>query len=594
MQNNKVEEKVESNVSEIEVKRHSSAHILGQAVLELFPDAKLGIGPAIDNGFYYDFDLSKPLSSDDLQKIEDRMYEIKKQDLAINQVMIPRDEAIDMLNQKGQIYKAELLNDIKDEQISFFKTGDVFEDMCKGPHVKSTGMIGIFKLTTTAAAYWKGDEKRPSLQRIYGIEFDTQEEVDKYFLMLEEAKKRDHRTLGKELGLFIFSDLVGKGLPLWTKKGATIRREIERFIVDEEIKRGYDHVYTPDIAKIDLYKKSGHYPYYKDSMYAPIVIDEEEFMLRPMTCPHHFQIYSSEKRSYRELPMRIAELAKLYRYEQSGELSGLMRVRSFCLADAHIIATKAQATDEINKALDLIEFANGIFGLKPNEDYWYRLSLGDRKDTKKYFKDDAAWDHAEGILRDLLKTRSVKSYEAEGEAAFYGPKLDIQMKNILGKEETAFTVQYDFVMPKRFELRYTDENGMEVEPIVIHRSSVGCIERTIALLIERYAGAFPVWLAPTQVVLIPIGDKHVEYAKQLQKKMNALNMRVELDSRPERMQSRIRDAQMQKVPYMLVMGDKEVENDSVAVRPRIGKDMGMMKTEEFILKLKAEIDEKKL
>ncbi len=581
-------------VSDIEKKRHTSAHVLAQAVLELYPGAKLGIGPAIENGFYYDFELPNTLGMDDLKAIEDKMYEIKKKDLPLSQKFIEKEEALNMLNISGQTYKAELLHEIPDEKISFFSTGDQFSDMCKGPHVESTGKIGIFKLTTVASAYWRGDEKRPVLQRVYGVEFDSEEELDKYFELLEEAKRRDHRTLGKELGLFLFSDLVGKGLPLWTVKGATIRRELERFIVDEEIKRGYEHVYTPDIAKIDLYKKSGHYPYYKDSMYAPITIEEEEYMLRPMTCPHHFQIYASQKRSYRELPMRIAELAKLYRYEQSGELSGLMRVRSFCLADAHIIAKKEQAIDEINKALDLIEYAAGVFGLKPNEDYSYRLSLGDRKNEEKYFKDDKAWDYAEDQLREVLKTRSVKSVEAPAEAAFYGPKIDIQMRNILGKEETAFTVQYDFVMPKRFELKFTNEEGNDEEPIVIHRSSIGAIERIIALLIERYAGVFPLWLSPVHAKIIPIGEKHVEYAKGVQSKMKELGLRVEIDVRPERMQAKIRDAQVEKIPYMLVIGDKEMENDSIAVRPRTGKDMGMMKTDDFIREVLEEIKTKKI
>lgn len=399
----------------------------------------------------------------------------------------------------------------------------------------------------------------------------------------------DHKKLGKELDLFTFSDIVGKGLPLWTPKGATIRRELERWVVDEEIKDGYQHVYTPDIANLALYKKSGHYPYYKDSMYAPIVIDEDEYMLRPMTCPHHFELYLSRPHSYKELPVRYAELAKLYRYEQSGELMGLLRVRSFCLADAHIIAKKDQAKSEINRVLNLIEKMVGVLGLQPDKDYWYRLSLGERSDDKKYFKDDAAWDHAESVLREVLKERKSKFIEAPNEAAFYGPKIDIQMKNANSKEDTAFTVQYDFVMPQRFNLVYTNEHGQEEQPIVIHRSSIGAIERVIALLIEHYAGAFPAWLSPVQVVVLPISDKHSEYAKSVVAKMKEQDIRVELNDKNEPLNARIRDAEMQKIPYILVVGDKEIESESVSIRHRGQKESSVQKLQEFTNQLKADI-----
>jgi threonyl-tRNA synthetase len=408
----------------------------------------------------------------------------------------------------------------------------------------------------------------------------------------EELKDRDHKRLGRELDLFTFSDTVGKGLPLWTPKGATIRRILERFIVDEEIKRGYLHVYTPDIAKLDLYKKSGHYPYYKDSMYAPIVIDDEEFMLRPMTCPHHFELYLSQPHSYRELPIRFAEVAKLYRYEQSGELMGLQRVRSFCLADAHIICRKGQAENEINAVLDLIDFACNTFGLEQGKEYSYRLSLGDRKDTKKYYQDDASWDSAENALRSVLKKRKAHFVEAENEAAFYGPKIDIQMKNVNGKEDTAFTVQYDFVMPKRFKLTYINEEGKDEEPVVVHRSSIGAIERVIAFLIEHYAGAFPLWLSPVQVKLVPIGEKHVEYAKKVAEELAGHHIRAELDSRPERMQAKIREATLQKIPYIGIIGDKEIEAGKVAVRTREAKDIGAITISQFIHKLLDEIENK--
>ena len=391
----------------------------------------------------------------------------------------------------------------------------------------------------------------------------------------------DHKKLGKELDLFTFSDTVGKGLPLWTPKGSVVRRELERWVVDEEIKDGYLHVYTPDIAKLDLYKKSGHYPYYKDSMYAPIQIEDEEFMLRPMTCPHHFELFLSRPHSYKELPVRYAELAKLYRFEQSGELMGLQRVRSFCLADAHIIAKKDQAKFEINRVLDLIDRLAKVMGLKQGENYNYRLSLGDRENTQKYYKDDAAWDYAEDILRQVLVERKSRFVEAKDEAAFYGPKIDIQMKNVNGKEDTAFTVQYDFVMPKRFELSYINEKGEQEQPIVIHRSSIGAIERVIAFLIEHYGGVFPAWLAPVQVVVLPISDKHQDYAKSVAKELKQDNIRVEVNDKNEPLNARVRDAEIQKVPYVIVTGDKEVEQQSVTVRTRGQKETQTKKLEDF-------------
>ncbi len=410
----------------------------------------------------------------------------------------------------------------------------------------------------------------------------------------EELKDRDHKKLGKELDLFTFSDVVGKGLPLWTPKGSVIKRILERWVVDEEINDGYQHVSTPDLAKLDLYRKSGHYPYYKDSMYAPIQIDDEEFMLRPMSCPHHFELYLSRPRSYKELPVRFAEIAKLYRYEKSGELMGLQRVRSFCLADAHIIARPDQVKSEINKVLDLIEKMAKVLGLVPQEDYWYRLSLGDRKDTKKYFKDDAAWDHAEKTLREVLKERKGEFVEAPAEAAFYGPKIDIQMKNVNGKEDTAFTVQYDFVFPKRFNLNYINEGGKEDQAVVIHRSSIGAIERVIAYLIEKYAGAFPVWLSPIQVKILPITDKNRKYAERVEKKLKEEGIRVEVDDRNETLQAKIRDAQLKKIPYMIILGEKEESAKKVSVRPREGKDLGQMDLEKFLSLVKDKVDQKSL
>lgn len=410
----------------------------------------------------------------------------------------------------------------------------------------------------------------------------------------EVLAENDHRRLGRELDLFTFSDLVGSGLPLWTPKGATIRRILERFIIDTEITWGYHHVYTPDIAKLDLYKTSGHYPYYKDSMYAPITIDEHEFMLRPMTCPHHFQLYADRPRSYRELPMRIAELAKLYRYEGSGELSGLIRVRSFCLADSHIFcAGKKQAISEMGKALDLIEYIANIFGLTFGTDYWYRLSLGDRKDEKKFYKNDAAWEEGEGLIRELLKNRKVHFQESVGEAAFYGPKIDIQMKDIRGKENTAFTVQYDFCLPDRFNLTYIDTDGQEKRTLVVHRSSIGAIERVMAFLIEHYKGAFPLWLAPVQVKLLPISENHVGYANEVKSELVKSGIRVKLDNSDESLGKKVRNAKIEKVPYFIVLGNQEVSGKTLSVEHRDGEKIGTLTPQDFTNRLQKEIIEKK-
>lgn len=411
---------------------------------------------------------------------------------------------------------------------------------------------------------------------------------------MSELNKNDHREIGKDLDLFTFSDTVGKGLPLYTEKGTAIRRELERFIVDEEIKRGYKHVSTPDIAKIDLYKKSGHYPYYKDTMYSPIDIDGEEFMLRPMTCPHHYELYLSKPHSYKEFPIRIAELAKLYRYEASGNLAGLVRVRSFCLADAHILcANDKQSSDEILKALDLIQYVAGVFGLKKGDDFWYRLSLGDRKDDKKYFKDDKAWDNAENILREVLKNQDVRYYEAENEAAFYGPKIDVQMKDKRGQENTAFTVQYDFLGAGRFNLMYADSDGKDkLVSAIIHRSSIGAIERIMAFLIEHYEGAFPTWLSPVQAIVLPISDKHLEYANNVYKQLIDSGIRAEIDTNNETLGKKIRDAKLQKIPYLLVVGDKEVESNEITVETRTEKGTSIT-LDKFLQNIKKEIVDKK-
>ncbi|MEK7658523.1 MAG: threonine--tRNA ligase [Patescibacteria group bacterium] len=597
----------------IEKIRHSLSHIMAEAVLEFWPKTKLGIGPAIENGFYYDFQLTKPLEPDDLKKIEEKMRELILQNQKFKKEEISKIKAKKIF--KDQPYKLELIKELPGKTVSIYtipaNTGNSreFVDLCKGPHVKSTNEINpkAFKLTKIAGAYWKGSEKNKMLTRIYGLAFETEKELQDYIKMQEEAEKRDHRVLGKKLDLFVFSDLVGKGLPLFTEKGSAIRRELEGLVVDEEIKRGYKHVYTPELAKVDLYKKSGHYPYYKDTMYPVMKVDEEELILRPMTCPHHYQLYLAKPRSYRELPFKIAELAKQFRYEKSGELTGLIRVRSFCLADSHIICQPEKIEEEINNVLDLIDHMAKIFDLELNTDYRYRLSLGDRKDSKKYYKDDKAWNYAENILRKVLKNRNAPFFEAKNEAAFYGPKIDIQMKNFAGKEETAFTVQYDFVGPKRFSLVYTDKDGKDKEAIVIHRSSIGAIERTMAFLIEKYEGAFPLWLSPVQVAVIPISEKHFDYAKKIEKELKEKKIRIELKSENETLGKKIREAEMQKIPYLLIVGDKEISANAVSVRKRgeglarsaaperamAEGDLGQMPLEKFIDKVKGEIENKK-
>jgi threonyl-tRNA synthetase len=563
--------------------RHSAAHVMAEAVQSMFPDAKFGIGPTIEDGFYYDFDLPRTLTPEDLPVIEAKMKEIVKGNFPFTKEMVTKEEARKLFTK--QPYKLELIDELPEEKVTIYRQGN-FVDMCRGPHVRYTSAIKTFKLMSIAGAYWRGSEKNPMLQRIYAVAFNNQKELDEYLVTQEEIKKRDHRKIGKDLDLFVFMDLVGKGLPIFTEKGSIIRRTLERFVVDEEIRRGYKHVYTPDLANIDLYKTSGHYPYYKDSMYPVMKVDEEELMLRPMTCPHHFQYYASKPRSYRELPFRIAELAKQFRYEKSGELTGLMRVRSFCLADSHIICQKDQAIGELNSVLDLIEYVASVLGYKAGENYRYRLSLGDRKDDKKYYKGDESWDFAENVLRQVLIQRKANYFEAEKEAAFYGPKIDIQMKNVAGKEDTAFTVQYDFVMPKRFKLSYIDKDGKEKEPIVIHRSSIGAIERTMAFLIEHWAGAFPVWLAPVQAVIIPVSDLHLEYARKLEAELKIADIRIQVDDRNERMNQKIREAQLQKIPYMLVVGDKEAADNSVAVRLRTGEQLPAMSLDAFKIKIK--------
>lgn len=571
--------------------RHSCAHLLAAAVMELWPHAKRTIGPAIENGFYYDFDFGDvKVSEDDFPKIEAKMLELVKTWKGFERKEVTKAEALTLY--KDNEYKKELIEEFAKEgqKLSLYTSGK-YTDLCRGGHCAHPNKeLKFFDLLSVAGAYWRGSEKNKMLTRIYGTVFPTREGLDEYLKRQEEAKKRDHRKIGKELGLFVFSDLVGAGLPLLTPKGATIRRILERFIVDEELARGYQHVVTPPLAKVDLYRSSGHYPYYKETMYPPMKVDEDELILRPMTCPHHFMLYKSQPRSWRDLPMRFAELAYQFRYEKSGELSGLMRVRVFTLADSHIITQPENAKDEIKAVLDLIDFVNRRFGMVKGKDYRYRLSLGERNETKKYFKDNAAWDHAEHVLREVLDEMKAPYYDAPNEAAFYGPKIDVQVTNIAGHEETAFTVQYDFVMPKRFDLSYVAPDGSLKQPVVIHRSSLGAFERTIAFLIEKYAGAFPVWLAPVQVTLIPIAERHVAAARKMAEVLIHHGIRVEVDEKSEPMGAKIRNATLQKVPFMGIIGDKEVTEGQISVRTRKGEDLKAMSLENFLSLLQDKIE----
>ncbi|MFH1426696.1 MAG: threonine--tRNA ligase [Candidatus Kerfeldbacteria bacterium] len=578
-------------------KRHSAAHLLAATVLEMYPGTKFGMGPTIDDGFYYDFEfpVGTAVSEKDLPKIQKRLKKKIQQKTEFVGEPLSHKKAQSLF--KDQPYKLELMNDITErgEEASLWTSGD-FSDICKGGHVETSKEIPIdgLKLHRIAGAYWKGDEKNPMLTRIYGLLFSTKDELDTYIERVEDAKNRDHRKLGKELDLFMFADLVGKGLPMFTERGATIRRELERAIVDEEIRRGYKHVHTPDLANVDLYRTSGHYPYYKDTMYSPIAVDDEEIILRPMSCPHHFMMYQHKPHSYKELPIRLGELAKLYRYEKSGELTGLMRVRGFCLADAHIFATEDQAKDEIIGVLDLIEYFAHIFGLKRGEDYSFRLSLGDRNNEEKYYKNDEKWDVGEETLRQALKDLKAPFIEVEDEAAFYGPKIDVQMRNVLGKEDTAFTVQYDFYLPERFEIAYIDEEGKEQRPVVIHRSSIGAIERTMAFLIEHYAGEFPLWLSPSHVAILSVGESHKQYCEELATMLTNESIRVDLDVSDETVGNKIRKNVKLKTPYILVIGDKEMGSKDLMVRKR-GEDSAVqVNKEDFITGLKKRISEKAL
>ena len=571
----------------LEILRHSSAHVLAQAVKRLFKDAKFGVGPVIENGFYYDIDSSVPITADDLPEIEKEMKKIVNENIEIVRRDVSRAEAINLFKEIGDEYKLELIEAIpEDEQVSIYEQGD-FVDLCRGVHVPSTAKLKEFKLLSIAGAYWRGDSDNKMLQRIYGTAFFKKDDLKAHLKMLEEAKERDHRKIGKELDLFMNSQKVGQGLPMWLPKGATVRRIIERYIVDKEERLGYDHVYTPVLGSSELYKTSGHWEHYQDDMFPVMKMDNEDLVLRPMNCPHHMMIYKNGIHSYRNLPLRIAELGTMHRYEMSGALSGLQRVRGMTLNDAHLFVRPDQIQDEFKKVVQLIIDVYKDFNIT---DYSFRVSYRDPEDTEKYFDDDAMWERAQKMLKEAMDELNVDYIEVEGEAAFYGPKLDVQVKTAIGMEETLSTVQLDFLLPERFDLTYVGEDGKQHRPVVIHRGVVGTMERFVAYLIEEYKGAFPTWLAPIQVQVIPVSpNAHFDYADDVREKLVEAGFRVSLDERDEKIGYKIREAQMQKVPYMLVLGDKEIESGEVNVRKYGEKQSESMKFEDFIKTVSEEV-----
>ncbi len=574
----------------LEVLRHSTAHLMAHAIKRLYGNVKFGVGPVIEGGFYYDFDIDQNISSDDFEQIEKTMKQIVNENMKIERKVVSRDEAKELFS--NDEYKLELIDAIpEDENVTLYSQGD-FTDLCRGVHVPSTAKIKEFKLLSTAGAYWRGDSNNKMLQRIYGTAFFDKKELKAHLQMLEERKERDHRKIGKELELFTNSQLVGAGLPLWLPNGATIRREIERYIVDKEVSMGYDHVYTPVLANVDLYKTSGHWDHYQEDMFPPMQLDETESMvLRPMNCPHHMMIYANKPHSYRELPIRIAELGTMHRYEASGAVSGLQRVRGMTLNDSHIFVRPDQIKEEFKRVVNMIIDVYKDFGF---EDYSFRLSYRDPEDKEKYFDDDDMWNKAENMLKEAADELGLSYEEAIGEAAFYGPKLDVQVKTAMGKEETLSTAQLDFLLPERFDLTYIGQDGEHHRPVVIHRGVVSTMERFVAFLTEETKGAFPTWLAPKQVQIIPVNvDLHYDYARQLQDELKSQGVRVSIDDRNEKMGYKIREAQMQKTPYQIVVGDKEVENNQVNVRQYGSQDQETVEKDEFIWNLVDEIRLKK-
>ncbi|MBP3600226.1 MAG: threonine--tRNA ligase [Clostridia bacterium] len=574
--------------------RHTASHILAQAVKRLFPNTKLAIGPAVDDGFYYDFDVEESFTPDDLAKIEAEMKKIVKEDIKLERFTMTRDEAIEYFKNKGEDYKVELAEGIPEgEDISLYSQGD-FTDLCAGAHLMSTAPVKAFKLTSATGAYWRGDSSKKMLCRVYGTAFPKASELEAHLTMLEEAKKRDHNKLGRELELFTTVDCIGQGLPIMLPKGTKILQILQRFVEDEEERRGWLRTKTPLMAKRDLYKISGHWDHYLDGMFVlgdPYDETKECFALRPMTCPFQYQAYLNRARSYRDLPLRYGETSTLFRNEESGEMHGLIRVRQFTISEGHLICTPEQLEDEFRGSLELAIFMLKTLGLY--EDVSYRFSQWDPNDTEKYIGTPEQWDEAQDMMKKILDHLEIPYKVGIGEAAFYGPKLDIQIKNVYGKEDTLITIQIDQMLAEKFGMEYVDRDGVKKNPYIIHRTSIGCYERTLALLIEKYAGAFPMWLAPTQVKILPIADRHLDYAYDVKKQLEAKGMRVELDDRNEKIGYKIREARLQKVPYMLIIGDSEVENGAVSVRRR-GEDgdLGAMNTADFIGMAVEEIETK--
>ena len=570
---------------------HTASHIMAQAVNRLYPGTKFAIGPAVDNGFYYDMELPQAITTDDLAKIEAEMKKIIKEDIEIERFELPVAEALELM--KGQDYKEELIREhaAEGEHISFYKQGD-FTDLCAGPHLMRTGNVKAVKLTSITGAYWRGDASNKMLQRLYGIAFPKQSLLEEHLTMLEEAKKRDHNKLGRELELFTTSDVIGQGLPILLPKGARIVQLLQRFVEDEEQRRGWLLTKTPFMAKSDLYKISGHWDHYKDGMF--VLGDEEKdkevFALRPMTCPFQYQAYLNRKRSYRDLPLRYNETSTLFRNEASGEMHGLIRVRQFTISEGHLMCTPEQLEDEFRKCLELAIFMLKTLGLY--EDVSYRFSQWDPNDRAKYIGTEEQWNEAQGLMERILNHLEIPYEIGIGEAAFYGPKLDIQIKNVYGKEDTLITIQIDQMLAEQFGMVYTDKDGKQKTPCIIHRTSIGCYERTLALLIEKYAGAFPLWLAPVQVKLLPIADRHLDYLYEVKKQLEDKGFRCEVDDRSEKIGYKIREAQLEKVPYMVVVGDKDIENNTISIRKRKEGDLGAMTVEQFLEKIVPDRDNK--
>ncbi|MBC6309454.1 threonine--tRNA ligase [Listeria sp. FSL L7-1582] len=589
LEDSKIEIVTPDHEDALQILRHSSAHLLAQALKRLYPDVTFGVGPAIDSGFYYDIDTEVAISEETFLVIEKEMQKIIRENLPITREEVSREEAIKRFKAIGDNYKLELIEAIPaDETVTIYTQGEFF-DLCRGVHVPSTGKIQVFQLLSVAGAYWRGDSNNKMLQRIYGTAFFDKDGLKEFLRMQQEAKERDHRKLGKELELFANSQEVGQGLPLWLPKGATIRRVIERYIVDKEERLGYNHVYTPIMANVELYKTSGHWDHYHEDMFPTMKMDNEELVLRPMNCPHHMMIYKNDIHSYRELPIRIAELGMMHRYEMSGALSGLQRVRGMTLNDAHVFVRPDQIQDEFKRVVELILAVYKDFAIT---DYSFRLSYRDPENTEKYFDDDAMWEKAQGMLKDAMDDMGLDYYEADGEAAFYGPKLDVMVKTAIGKDETLSTVQLDFLLPERFDLTYIGEDGEKHRPVVIHRGVVSTMERFVAYLIEEYKGAFPTWLAPIQMELIPVSiDAHMDHSKALKDKLMYAGFRVEVDERNEKLGYKIREAQTKKIPYALVIGDQEVENNTVNVRKYGEKDSETLPLDEFIARVQAEVSQ---